>query len=210
MDEVYDSHRQGLVALKTLRHLTPESLYRLKREFRSLADLRHVNLVEFHELLLMEDTWFITMELVDGVDFLRWVRPSSAETVDAGSTTHSDDSPPPSQTGADTPRGTPDAATAANAQTACGTRSVNSVSASRPCTVPGRRHRDLKPQNVLVTPEGRVVILDFGLITELAPGATQTDERVAGTPAFMAPEQMTVNPRRRVTGIRLASCCVRP
>jgi len=165
--EAYDSHRQGLVALKTLRHLTPESLYRLKREFRSLADLRHVNLVEFHELLLMEDTWFITMELVDGVDFLRWVRPASTETIDAGTATHTADAPLTGQTEPDPPRKTPrDAATASAIQTdrlrdalrqlCVGVSAVHST---------GRLHRDLKPQNVLVTREGRVVILDFGLIT---------------------------------------------
>jgi len=194
--EAYDSHRQGLVALKTLRHLTPESLYRLKREFRSLADLRHVNLVEFHELLLMEDTWFITMELVDGVDFLRWVRPASTETIDAGTATHTADAPLTGQTEPAPPRKTPrDAATASAIQTdrlrdalrqlCVGVSAVHST---------GRLHRDLKPQNVLVTREGRVVILDFGLITELAPEATLTDQLFAGTPAFMAPEQMTGQP----------------
>jgi serine/threonine protein kinase len=50
-------------------------------------------------------------------------------------------------------------------------------------------HRDVKPSNVRVTDEGRVVLLDFGLVVELGADNAWT-EPAAGTPAYMAPEQV--------------------
>ena len=53
----------------------------------------------------------------------------------------------------------------------------------------GKLHRDLKPSNVLVTTEGRLVILDFGLITDTITHDPHDSLRIAGTPGYMSPEQ---------------------
>lgn len=54
-------------------------------------------------------------------------------------------------------------------------------------------HRDVKPNNLMITEGGRVVVVDFGLAVErgeeLDTHETAIDTRRAGTPAYMAPEQ---------------------
>ncbi|MBA2320259.1 MAG: serine/threonine protein kinase, partial [Deltaproteobacteria bacterium] len=63
-------------------------------------------------------------------------------------------------------------------------------------------HRDLKPQNVLVTAEGDAKLTDFGVV-KAGEGVTQLTMagRLVGTVAFMAPEQITGEPLDRRTDL---------
>lgn len=70
--------RGDMVALKTIPVASPERVLRLKREFRELRELRHPNIVRLHELSEGDGHWYYTMELVDGVNVLEYVRPDGA------------------------------------------------------------------------------------------------------------------------------------
>ncbi len=49
-------------------------------------------------------------------------------------------------------------------------------------------HRDIKPQNILVTPEGKVKVTDFGIAKSLVPDVTRT-LNIMGTAHYISPEQ---------------------
>lgn len=159
--EAQDELRGHPVALKTLTGNDPQRAYRLKHEFRALANVAHPNLVALHELFAGADTWFFTMDLVSGSDFLDHVRP----TGDDGSAALHE------------PR-----LRSALAQLAQGVHALHRA---------GKLHCDLKPGNVLVGEDGRLTILDFGLIAEQSEDAAghTLGREVAGTPGYMAPEQ---------------------
>jgi serine/threonine-protein kinase len=54
-------------------------------------------------------------------------------------------------------------------------------------------HRDVKPANLMITPEGRVKITDFGIARVSSSQLTQTGT-VMGTPSYMSPEQVKGDP----------------
>jgi tetratricopeptide (TPR) repeat protein len=179
----FDHRLDREVALKTLRQASGRDLFRFKREFRALTDIVHPNLVSLHELHTTGDEWFFSMELVEGVPFVEWVRRREAvddQTAGLGEVTM------PTRAGvvADVEPLAIDLDRLRDALA----QLVDGVLALH---VSGKLHRDLKPSNVLVTPEGRVVLLDFGLVSDVENNRVDlTHEQAAvGTPAYMSPEQ---------------------
>src|SRR5262249_5061708 len=142
-----------VIALKKLLRMDPKSIARLKREFRSLADLHHRNLVQLYDLGCADDGWFLTMEYIDGTDLLAHLgRESRALT-----TTDTHDTRELRAATVDIPPEDLSRTLAAFHQLATGITAVHRA---------GMLHRDLKPSNVLVG-GGRVVVLDFGLVRGL-------------------------------------------
>ncbi len=164
----YDTKHRSMVALKTLHRADPAAIYRFKNEFRALADVTHPNLVQLYELLLDDQRWFFTMELVEGSDFLEHCRD------DAGDGQHQGAEPSGPKD--------PDQLRDAVRQLAAGLAALHAA---------GKLHCDIKPSNIRVDHDGRVVLLDFGLVQELFPahGELTVDAELAGTPAYMSPEQ---------------------
>ncbi|MET0533229.1 MAG: serine/threonine-protein kinase [Steroidobacter sp.] len=53
----------------------------------------------------------------------------------------------------------------------------------------GLCHRDLKPANVMMRPDGRIVLIDFGLAKTLDSGSQTSAGEVRGSPYYISPEQ---------------------
>ena len=230
---VWDREQQTEVALKRAAHPGQDGLYRLKREFRARAGLSHPNLIQLYELVAEGDSCFFTMELVEGLTFLNWIRASRSRdepspqldgaTVDLAATaTAAVDYPtvpsvdvpkkeadteshdlPTVRSGAMEPSSEEGAASAY----VVSERSVGGWNAAREARVrgamtgllrgllvlheAGQVHRDIKSSNVLIEPSGRVVILDFGLMSSLEPyDAQSSNSEIAGTPSYMSPEHL--------------------
>jgi eukaryotic-like serine/threonine-protein kinase len=207
--EARDRHKDRIVALKTLTLAEASHIYRFKREFRTLADVSHPNLVTLYELMSEGDDWFFTMELINGVTFINYVRP---DTMGAPATDVDNTLPVPREHSMKSANSEADTEIFDSSHVSLDEDELLSLDAGSTAAANfmldenrlraalrqlaegvnrlhelGKLHRDIKPSNVLVTDEGRVVILDFGLVEDINPELHET--LLAGTPDYMSPEQ---------------------
>ncbi len=192
--EAEDRERGERVALKTLREPSPDTIFRLKREFRALVDLSHPNLISLHDLFVSGVECFFTMELVEGVDFLSYVTTAPSARLHPDTVELAERSEPDTRSLEVAPAALRGAALACDEarlrsllpQLARGLVALHAA---------GKTHRDVKASNLLVTPRGRLVLLDFGLVADAEEaGQMSRDGRVVGTVAYMAPEQCRGDP----------------
>lgn len=175
--EVQHPSHPSPLALKLFSPLPCPALARMQADFDELRRLSHPNLVHLHDFSSNGDRAQLAMELVRGLDLIRFVRGRA-----------------PSETGAQAgmlfgqvvQRFGESAFSAARESAAISRLRLALTGLARGLSAlhaRSRVHGDVRPSNVLVCETGRAVLID--LLSEHAPS---DPARFAGTAAYMAPE----------------------
>jgi serine/threonine protein kinase len=162
------------VAVKILRNLSEDNsdaLLRFQREARVIAKLRHPNIVQVHDFDTVDGDPYLVMEYIEGPSLSKYLN-----------TLHKKNG---------------------RLEYPQVIRLMNAIaSALQYAHKNGVVHRDIKPGNILLTsPSGPIladktiprdfepVLTDFGLVRFLDANRQTTTGQIAGTPAYMSPEQ---------------------
>ncbi|MFO0758851.1 MAG: AAA family ATPase [Byssovorax sp.] len=161
---VYDEKWAQELALKTIKDASPELRQWLKAEYRSIRDIAHPSLVRLHELHIDGDLSFFTMDVVEEALVFN---------IRLDFDRHG---PLPEQEAAIR------RICRAGFKLADALRTVHAL---------GKCHRDIKPTNILVTADDRVILLDFGLASPVDRHRVFDTARgmILGTLPYLAPEQ---------------------
>ena len=157
------------VALKILtKHLTERdgSRERFKREARAAAILNHPNIVTVHEIDEHEDLIYIVMEYLEGETLDRKIKVKGEEEGD---------------------KTTPLEILKIDKIIDILLEICNGLSAAHQA---GIVHRDIKLENIMISPDGSVKILDFGLAKLKGASKLTADSIALGTAFYMSPEQL--------------------
>ena len=211
MGVVYRARQISLnrpVALKILSDglgLTSLAVQRFRREAEAAGRLHHTNIVPIYATGEAEGIHFYAMELIEGPSLDHAIKQMRVlESVAA--VRHDLESVDPALAATNQVLNATVAATSASTNvsettTSLGTGNTYFDNLARMLAEVadaldyahkhGVVHRDMKPSNLLLSPEGRMSINDFGLARMLEePGMTITGEFM-GSPVYMSPEQIT-------------------
>ncbi len=162
------------VAVKILRNLSEDNsdaLLRFQREARVIAKLRHPNIVQVHDFDTVENDPYLVMEYVDGPSLSKYLNSLHEKN--------------------------------GRLELYQVVRLMNAVAGALQYAHNNNVvHRDIKPGNILLTSPTRPIvagqplpedvepiITDFGLVRFLDANRQTTTGQIAGTPAYMSPEQ---------------------
>ncbi len=164
-----------LVALKVARDCgegrTRKVVRALTNEARIMLRLHQQNLVEVYEFGQVEGRYFIAMELVVGLTLKEMLKRAKRRNIFFG----------------------PAAAIQIARGIAGGLHHAHHLEDDEG-TVHPVVHRDLKPGNVMVTRDGQVKVMDFGVAKWPLAEVSTTAGIIKGTPLYMAPEQVRAKP----------------
>ncbi|MDQ7780299.1 MAG: protein kinase, partial [Planctomycetota bacterium] len=178
------------VALKVLRAQRvadgPGLVARFQREARAAAKLRHPNIVQIHDVGMMEDEYYLTMDYIDGESLQALLGDTRAKSRPTGiavaaqraAATKSDGKPGQAQR-----RLTLNQGLSIIRDMAFALDSAHKQ---------GIAHRDIKPANILIDKAGTPFLVDFGLakdFKEVAKSGVTVEGQFMGTPMYFSPEQ---------------------
>ena len=171
-----DTRIQRRVALKLLSgfFITDDRRKRLRREAESVARLAHPGICSVLEAEVEGEQPYIAMQYVPGQDLAASLNAAQAARAEG-----------------EVPEGLPWVPADRQEQSRClhfFERAARALHAAHEADLV---HRDIKPGNLIVTPDGEPVLLDFGLAQDLqsVDGLTRSDD-LLGTPHYMSPEQL--------------------
>jgi serine/threonine protein kinase len=198
MGLVYEARQVSLgrrVALKVLPPafgLNRGASRRFDREARTAARLHHTNIVPVHAIDEQDGYYFYAMELIEGPSLDRVLADLRVPAPSRDEPSSGDESEDWSETTVNTLGDS-------QSETSQGARRWFDQVARLVAEVAdglayahgrGVIHRDIKPGNLILSPEGQLCVTDFGLARVMdEPGMTVSGSFL-GTPAYMSPEQI--------------------
>lgn len=201
--KAWDTVLSRIVAIKILRNTRANVIMQFKQEFRGVFELSHPNLVRVHKLGRDDSKWFIVMEFIDGVPITSSLRTAVPQTTASDLTRERTEPFAPrievqrehvDGRITDAPNHTNPLISPVFSLKTVRDRIGQLVQGTSALHRFGILHCDLKPSNIMVNSEGRVVILDFGASRyTMSLGAHYQHHWIrAGTRAYMAPEARTL------------------